>query len=144
MTGPDRSLDPASMLGRRSWRRMERRARRAHERDLQRHLADVARSRPTVLGGNVSSTHGVVSLRLSGHRLILGGVAPAPARELQTLARSPAPLELVGAGRYGPFWWISVAGTGERVILSTHLHLDHDRGPAHERRADLPVLSGVH
>lgn len=129
-------------LGRRAWRRLERRAVRGHERDLQRHVRELADSRPAVLHADAWSTSGVVSLQLSGHRLLLGGVSPSRAWDLLAMTIS-TPLELTKAGRYGPFWWIAVGGEEEQVVVGTHLRLHHDPGRPHKTQLGLPVLSGA-
>lgn len=136
-------ITTSTLLSRRVWRRLERNALRGHDRDLQRHLRELARARPSVLDTEASSTTGVVSLQLSGHRLVLGGVKPSTARDIMAMAHSPAPLELRDSGRYGPFWWIAMAGGADHMILATHVRLIHDRGRSRRTELDLPVLSGA-
>lgn len=133
-----------TLLSRRVWRRLERRALRGHDRDLQRHLRDLAGHRPAVLDTDASWMSGVVSLQLSGHRLVLGGVAASTAWDVLAMTLSPTSLRLTKAGRYGPFWWIAVKAAEERVILATHLQLHHDRGLAQQTKRDLPILSDAY
>jgi hypothetical protein len=137
----------STFLSRRTWRRLERGALRGHDRDLQRHLRELAERRPAVLSADGSWMSGVMSLQLSGHRLMLGGVHPSMAWDVRALSLSPDPIKLTRAGRYGPFWWIALASEEaaerERVVLATHLQLRHDPGPSQETEVHLPVLSGA-
>jgi hypothetical protein len=146
-TSTFRLTSTSSFLSRRVWRRLERSALRGHDRDLLGHLRELAARRPAVFDTDGSWMSGVMALQLSGHRLVLGGVHPSTAWDVFALALSPAPLELTQAGRYGPFWWIGLTGTGEgreeKVVLATHLHLRHDPGRSQQAEVHLPVLSGA-
>jgi hypothetical protein len=130
-------------MGRWTWRRLERDAVRGHTRDLQHHLRELADRRPAVLDTDASWVTGIMSLQLSGHRLVLGGVAASTAWDVLAMTLSPTRLELTKAGRYGPFWWIAIGGEAERVVLATHLQLRHDPGREREAERNLPVLSGA-
>lgn len=59
------------------------------------------------------------------------------------MARTPAPLRLRVSGRYGPFWWVAIEGSSERVVLATHLRLIHDPRRSQQAKLDLLVLSGA-
>ena len=143
MTFTSSTPTATGILSRRAWRRLERHALRNHDRALRHHLGELARRRPVVHHADASWISGTVALHLSGHRLLLGGVAPSTVWDVLALTISPAPIELTRAGRYGPYWWIAVGGDEEQVILARHLQLIHDPGRSDRSELDLPVLSGA-
>lgn len=133
-----------SLLGRRTWRRLERRATRGHERYLLQTLRELSSSRPVVLGATGSWMPGALSLQLAGRRLVLGGVSPSALRSALAMAHCPAPTFLLRGGRYGKLWWVTVGGDEEQVVLATHLQLLNDPGRPPRGKFDLPVLSGAY
>ena len=133
-----------SLLGRRTWRRLERRAVRGHDRYLLRRLRELSASKPSVLDATGSWMPGALSLQLSGHRLLMGGVAPSAVWSVLARAHSPTPVRLLRGGRYGKLWWIAVGGDEEQVVLARHLQLLDDPGRPERGLLDLPVLSGAY
>jgi hypothetical protein len=105
---------------RRGWRRMERRAVRSHELMLLKLLrnwsADCAELWFT---GRRAGGELLPALRwvTADHELVLAGVGlylPASA--------AGSPFHLVGAGRYGRGWWLSLSNAGAAVtVLGSHL-----------------------
>lgn len=130
-------------LSRWAWRRLERRALKGHDRELHEHLREVTETHPTVARAEVSWISGVVSLQLSGHRLLLAGVTPTTAWDTLALSMSAAPVVLRRSGRYGSSWWVSLSGDREQVVLARHIQLVHDPGRTRPARMDLPALSGA-
>lgn len=133
-----------SLLGRRTWRRLERNATRGHERYLLDTLRELSAARPPVLGATGSWMPGALSLQLAGRRLLLGGVAPSAVWSALAMAHSPTPMSLIRGSRYGKLWWVTVAGDEEQLVLATHLQLLNDPGRPPRAKVDLPVLSGAY
>lgn len=117
-------------LGPRTWRRIERRAIRSHDRDLGRHLAALTRAASTVVDVHISSSPGAALVRLAGHRLILGPVSRAATDAVGGLVQSGSDVRLARAGRYGRNWWIAVTSSAgdEVILLGGRLQITHDRG----------------
>ena len=108
----------------RQWKRLERRALAGHRKDLITDLgvlaeqsADIRRLEPPRVG--------LLGLRFSGRLLVLAGVGPQTWREVADLM-AERPANLVGAGRYGRMWWITLSdGFHNLVIAGSHLRLTY-------------------
>jgi hypothetical protein len=125
--------DPIQRLGRaerRSWRRLERHTRRAHEADQMEALQVLAALGVTVTGMRTPEPlHPLqqcapVELLIAGRRLRAGRV---PRRTLATLREglgSIAAVPLTAVGRYGPYWVLTFRlATEQLVVLAEHLTL---------------------
>ena len=128
-------------LSARAWRRLERRALRGHDRDLQTHLIELAQTEPDVVEVDASSAPGAVLIRFASHRLVLVGVSIATAAAAAGLTQSGFEVRLAKGGRYGSHWWVALSSaTGEQVtILGARLRLTHDRGPRRHSDTAQPV-----
>jgi hypothetical protein len=113
----------------RSWRRIERRAVRHHERDVLRTLCALSVAHTPVLtieveDGRVGS---ILGLSLPDHRLVMAPIAPGVARRLGRIGsalNAHATPALRASGRYGPQWWLAVAwGAHTVTVLGGQLHL---------------------
>ncbi|MDA8045766.1 MAG: hypothetical protein M0Z30_11105 [Actinomycetota bacterium] len=118
---------PQALLSRRTWRRLERNSVRDHEQYLLARLRHLAGHRQAVESVRGSPARRSVSLLMAGYRLVLGGVAPATARELILMAER-GDLQLISCGRYGRFWWIAVGNDERQVTLASHVQLLDDGG----------------
>ncbi len=105
----------------RFWRRRERRAAAAHDRQLLEALRHAAAGRVPVLAVRAAAARpdaptmlGVVELDLSGACLQLVAVTPAAQRAVTEIA---GPAWMAGAGRYGPFWWVALASRHSHVVV---------------------------
>jgi hypothetical protein len=126
-----RSGDPFAGLSRgerRAWRRKERAIVSGHRADLAaslRALIDLPVQEVT------TGPAGSVSLILPGWTVGLAEVGTGPRLALVSLAQRPC--HLARAGRYGPFWWLEVAGDAEpagsrAVVLGTRVRLHRRSG----------------
>lgn len=112
----------------RFWRRRERRAVAAHDRQLLGALRHAAAGRVPVLAARAVAARpdaptalGVVELALPGARLQLVAVTPVTQRAVTEIA---GPAWMAGAGRYGPFWWVGLAsGHSHVVVLADQVRL---------------------
>lgn len=123
----------------RFWRRLERRAVAAHDRQLLWALRHAAADRVPVLaargaaaGAGAPTALGVLELALPAVRLQLVGVTLVGQRAVTGIAESAW---LSGAGRYGPFWWVALASghSHDVVVLARQVRLiraDGDLAPA--------------
>jgi hypothetical protein len=111
----------ASGLGLRlAWRRMERRARAAHDRDVLHLIRELAVAEPTMRRESDPSRTALGSMRfsLTDGQIILAGVSEGSREPVVERVR------LAGAGRYGKSWWLRVdSGSGCSTILATRLLL---------------------
>jgi hypothetical protein len=129
--GHPHSDDPFAGLGwrqRRAWRRTERAV-------LYDHLAELAASLCALIDLPVQDVTtgpaGSLSLTLPGWTVGLAEIATGPRDALVSLARRPC--HLTRAGRYGPFWWVEVAGDAEpakarTMVLGSRVQLDRRAG----------------
>jgi hypothetical protein len=120
--------EPAAILGRRMWRRLERSALRHYRRDLHDQVRLLAATHPPVVQTTCSSTPAVVTIHLSDVTVVLAGVSPWSARFVVEMVHPATGLTLMGAGRYGRFWWLTLRGSTTHVILGTHLQLRRELG----------------
>jgi hypothetical protein len=116
------------IIGRRSWRRLERRARAAHEKELLHAIAALAEQNPRVESVDFSCTPGnlnTVRITLSNRVILLAaGRSKSPHWD--------APTDLVGAGRYRGCWWLTLESRSARVTLTgSHLLLVASDGKGH-------------
>jgi hypothetical protein len=115
---------------RRWWRRLERSAIAAHERDLLAALRRLAEQRAPcfVLTECPDNPAGVLGLMLLQQRLSLAEVQPAGRRALQAM-QIGGPLQITGGGRYGRLWWIAVSnGLVHTVVAGSQVRLSGDLG----------------
>jgi hypothetical protein len=113
------------------WRRLERRARIAFERDLLAALREVAETRSPVVAIDIrrDTTLGFVRLTLPGRTLMLAGLEPNAVRPLRGRLLEDMPLWLTRAGRYGRLWWVALTdGDSETVIGGLHVRLTNGGG----------------
>jgi hypothetical protein len=127
----------------RFWRRRERRAVAAHDRQLLEALRHAAAGRVPVLAARAAAARpdaptalGVAELALPGARLQLVAVTPAAQRAITEIA---GPAWMAGAGRYGSFWWVVLASRHSRVVvLAGQVRLIRPGGDLHAPVADDP------
>jgi hypothetical protein len=115
---------------RRWWRRLERKAIVAHERDLLDALQQFAEERSPcrVSAEGANNPAGVLRLLVSQQQLLMAGVLPAQRREL-TVMQAGGPLLLTAGGRYGQLWWITLTnGHGHTVIAGSRVRFCGDSG----------------
>jgi len=117
-------------LSRRRWRRLERRAIAAYQRELVSTLRRLGHEGTPVLRVEVVAgrTGTVLSLDLPQHRLALAGTAPGacaalcPPRSLERAA-----VVLSDAGRYRRAWWLTLTvGSDTVTVLGSHIRLIPD------------------
>ncbi len=133
-------------LDKRHWRRLERRAVAAYERQLVSTLQRLGEegtpvSHVEIVAGRAGT---MLSLDLPEHRLALAGTgsgawaALCPPGELG----SPA-MMLSDAGRYGRAWWLTLrVGGGVVTVLGSHIRLiPHTYGDAARDDPSGPVGS---
>ncbi len=133
-------------LARRRWRRLERRAIAAHQRELVstlRRLGDEKTpvSRVEIVAGRTGT---MLSLNLPHHRLALAGTAFGACAGLCPPhgLGSPA-VVLSDAGRYGRAWWLTLSvGGGAVTVLGSHVRLIPDTY-GHAVREDVPAPSAA-
>jgi hypothetical protein len=120
--------DPVLALplrARREWLRRERRIVAEHHDALLERVEHLAAERPPVTTMAITRCPPGTVLRigLPGWRLTLA--ASAVTAEAALAIAPPEQLRLVGAGRYGRFWWLHLRDESDRlaVLLGSHLSL---------------------
>jgi hypothetical protein len=114
------------------WRRLERKAIAAYERDLLVELQQLAEERAhcLVLAEGADNPAGVLRLLLQQQRLSMAEVLPSRRRALQAM-QAGGPLQLTGGGRYGRLWWIALSnGLVHMVVAGSQVRLSGDAGGA--------------
>jgi hypothetical protein len=102
----------------RQWRRLERRAVAAHERDLLAALHELCARHPVVTGVEVDPAAGPMArIGLGDRRLTLGPLAPVGLALLSRARRDGGTLGLDAVGRYGPYWWLRLSTAAQPVTL---------------------------
>jgi hypothetical protein len=128
------------------WRRLERRAIAAYQRDLLAELRTLAGESGDIEALDASPGSGgeVLRLQISGRLLTIAWVLPTTATAVGDAAAA-GPLRIVDAGRYGRMWWITVSsGATETVVGGSRLRLTPVGGGArHQQNAgwDAPSLT---
>src|SRR5262249_11181456 len=125
------SSDPFAGLSwrqRRAWRRTDRAIVSIHHDELAASLRGLV---DLPVRDVTTGPAGSVSLTLPDWIVGLAEVGTAPRDALISLARRPC--HLARTGRYGPFWWLEVAGDGEpagsrAVVLGTRVQLHRRAG----------------
>jgi hypothetical protein len=115
---------------RRWWRRLERKALAAHERDLLGAVQQLAQDRVhcLVAAEQADNPADVLRLLLSRQSLSLAEVMPARRRALQAMQAS-GPLRIAGGGRYGRLWWIALSnGLVQTVVAGSQVRLTGEAG----------------
>lgn len=113
---------------RRTFARLERRARAAHERELLARVRELALVESRCRTIAVSSDGlGWTQLSFTSGTLTMLGVAD---RQLHWLGALAGEIRIADAGRYNGRWWITVSNGGEAVtVLALRAHLsDHAGG----------------
>jgi hypothetical protein len=112
------------------WRRLERRAVAAYERDLLAALDELCARHPAVTGIEVDATAWrTARIGLGDRRLVLGPLAPVGVALLSRARRDSATLGLDAVGRYGPLWWLRLSTPAQPVtVLSRTLRLSWNSG----------------
>lgn len=114
----------------RRWRRLEKRAIVAHQRDLAAALRTLGDERTPVVGLEIvaGGTGTRLDLTLPEHRLALAGTAFGVCAELRRLGEAGSrALALSSAGRYGRAWWLTFTVGGDTVtVLGSHIRLIPD------------------
>jgi hypothetical protein len=107
------------------WRRLERRAIAAYERDLLAELRTIAGESADieVFDARPAAAGQVLRLRISGRLLTIAWVHPTTVVAVAE-AGAAAPLRIVDAGRYGRMWWITISsGATQTVVGGSRLRL---------------------
>jgi hypothetical protein len=139
-------------LDRRRWRRLERRAIAAYQRELVSTLRRLGDEGTPVLRVEIVTgrTGTMLSLDLPEHRLALAGTALGACAALCPPGNLGSPaVVLSDAGRYRRAWWLTLTvGGGPVTVLGSHIHLiphtyghsvrDDVSGPG--RRSSVPPL----
>ena len=119
MAASMRMAAPAPRRPRLRWRdRMSfgaaaRRIETAWKREVYATMEDLV-GQPVRMGPvGPGRTGPVLALDAGGRTLVLAGVAPSGAAAMEAVTRQTG-AHLAGAGRYGPLWWLTVAGPGGR------------------------------
>jgi len=125
------------------WRRIERRAVAAHERDQLAAIDDLCARRTVVTGIEVEPVAGrTAKIGLGERRLLLGPLAPVGLALLLQARSAGGILRLDGVGRYGKYWWLRLSTPAQPVtVLSRTLRLTSNGGAAPV--APLPGRSAV-
>jgi hypothetical protein len=132
---------------RRWWRRLERRAAAAHEKELLAALRQLAGAVPEIYHLEACSTSPaeLVRLLLPGRSLTLAGVRPAARAALASASAPGSRFRLVDSGRYGRYWWIAVSdGRHPIVVAGSHLLLLDTGGGSRGNRSPeraTPILT---
>ncbi len=126
----------------RYWRRLERRAIAAYQRELVSTLRRLGDEGTPVLRVEVVAgrTGTLLSLNLPEHRLALAGTASGTGAALCPPGSLGSPvMELSNAGRYGRAWWVALTvGGGAITVLGSHVLLIPD-GYGHTVRDGVPA-----
>jgi hypothetical protein len=114
----------------RQWRRLERRAVAAYERDLLAALDELCTLHQVVTGIEVDPVAGCTGkIGLDDRRLALGPLAPVGLALLSWARRDSGILRLDAVGRYGPYWWLRLSTSAQPVtLLSRTLRLSSNGG----------------
>jgi hypothetical protein len=114
----------------RQWRRLERRAVAAYERDLLAALDELCAGHPMVTGIEVEPLAATMAkIGLGDRRLALGPLAPSPGEQRQANRRDGGILRLNAVGRYGPNWWLRLSTAAQPItVLSGTLRLSSNGG----------------
>jgi hypothetical protein len=111
--------DPVAGLGwrqRRAWRRTERAIVRSHQAEL---MASLRALIGLPVQDVTTGPAGLLCLTLPGWNVGLAETGTGPRQAVLSLACRPC--HLARAGRYGPFWWVEVAGeagpVGSRAMV---------------------------
>jgi hypothetical protein len=130
----------------RQWRRLERRAVAAYERDLLAAVGELCAWHPAITGIEVDAAAWPTARIGLGHRrLVLGPLAPAGVALLWRARRDGGVLGLDAVGRYGPCWWLRLSTAAQPVtVLSGTLWLSSAGGGAPVTPVpDPPAAAGV-
>lgn len=116
----------------RQWRRLERHAVAAYERDLLVALDELCAGHSVVTGVEVEPATGPMArIGLGDRWLVLGPLAPVGLALLARARRDGGILGLDAVGRYGPYWWLRLSTTAKPVtLLSYTLRLCRNGGGA--------------
>jgi hypothetical protein len=114
------------------WRRLERRAVAAYERDLLTALDELCARHSVVTGIEVDVVAGrTAKIGLGDRRLVLGPLAPVGVAQLSQARRDGGIHRLDAVGRYGPYWWLRLFTAAQPVtVLSYTLRLSSHGGGA--------------
>jgi hypothetical protein len=125
------------------WRRLERRAAAAYERDLLAAVDELCARHPVVTGVGVNQWAGPTArIGLGSRRLSLGPLAPVGLALLARARRDGGILGLDAVGRYGPYWWLRLSTATQPVtVLSRTLRLSSHGGSPVTPGPDRPALS---
>jgi hypothetical protein len=137
-------LEQLSRADRRRWRQESRRVQQAHEASQLRALRSLAATRASVCC--ISTVEraepdypraGAVELLVGGRRLV--GRASLVALTSLEAAIARGPVQIGGAGRYGPFWTLTFEGPDRPlVVLADRVALLPSAGEV----ADRPLAPG--
>jgi len=117
-------------LGRWHWRRLEKRAIVAYQRELVSTLRRLGDEETPVVGLEIVAGHSgtMLGLILPRHRLALAGTAFGACTALCPPGNLGSPaMTLSDAGRYGRAWWLTLTvGGGTVTVLGSHIYLVPD------------------
>lgn len=150
-------IDRLSRNERRSWRAIERRARREHEAEQMAVLRSLAATGVGVTGlrtpelddaaPNRKSTESgtPVEMIINGRRLRAGRVQRRTLSSLREALSGIATVPLTAVGRYGPYWVLTFkVATEYLVVLADQLTLLPDwGGPGGRSNAPTAPLAGL-
>lgn len=113
---------PDHVLSRREWRRLGRRARRAHDDEQLARLRELARVAAPVLFVETFDDRAAARLTLPEALVLMVGVSPRGLGILgDVAARGPA--RFADAGRYLEHWWVEVDAGERQTVLAPRLRL---------------------
>ncbi|MCU4187181.1 hypothetical protein K6U06_22655 [Acidiferrimicrobium sp. IK] len=131
---------PVGGLTARQWRRLQRRARAAHERQVLWAARRLTGSADMTAEASVG---GVVCVRNARWQVALAGTVVAGTVVAGTVVPGSgraAPCRLDGVGRYGRWWWLRLITGGRSVtVLGSHLRVDRLGDGGDEGTLDSPA-----
>lgn len=113
---------PERVLSRREWRRLGRRAQRAHDDEQLARLRELSAAATPVLFIETFDDHACARLTLPEALVLLAGVSPCGLAVLRSCAlRGSA--RLADAGRYLQHWWVELDIGERQAVLAPRLRL---------------------
>ena len=113
---------PDRVLSRREWRRLGRRAQRAHDDEQLARLRELARGAAPVLLVETFDHRASARLTLPDARVLMAGVSPSGLGLLRDVAARGC-ARLSDAGRYLGHWWVELDAGERRAVLAPRLRL---------------------
>jgi hypothetical protein len=102
------------------WRRIERRAIAAYERDQLAAIDELCARHSVVTSIEVERTAGrTARIGLSDRRLVLGPLTSVGLALLLQARSAGGILRLDAVGRYGPYWWLRLSTAAQPITVLT-------------------------